>query len=279
MKQFLAAFDGYKMSKSAQAYAIQLAKAADAHLIGVFLDEFFYHTYNSYEIMTTHKDYEKVFKKLSKEDEKKRDQAAHEFVDICEKEGISFSIHRDKNIAVQELKTESMFADLIIIDEFETFTKYHEASPTRFIKDFLGGTQCPGLVVPKKFAPIEEIVLLYDGTPSSLHAIKMFSYVLGNPENLPVEVFSVREKKKAGLHLPGHKLMKEFVNRHFPKATFTSTKGAPEEAIIKYLKSKKQCPIAVLGAYRRGEVSRWLRVSMADVLMEGLDIPLFIAHN
>jgi len=34
----------------------------------------------------------------------------------------------------------------------------------------------------------------------------------------------------------------------------------------------------VLGAYERGALSRWLRPSMADILMQEVDRPLFIAH-
>lgn len=37
--------------------------------------------------------------------------------------------------------------------------------------------------------------------------------------------------------------------------------------------------LVVVGAYKRGAVSRWLRHSMADVLMKELKVPLYIAHN
>ena len=279
MKKFLAVFDGYKMSASTMEYAIQLTKLADAHLVGVFLNEFIYHSYSAYEVMTTYKDYEEVLKKLNAKDEEKREKAALEFQNTCEKEGIRFSIHKNKNIATQELKRESMFADLIIINESETFTKYKETLPTRFIKDLLGDVQCPVLVVSSSFKPINKIILLYDGAPASLHAIKMFSYVLGNPQNLPVEVFTVKEKKKETLHLPGNKLMREFVKRHFPKATFTVVKGDPEMEISHYMRKHSGDELVVLGAYQRGELSRWFKISMADILMKELNIPLFIAHN
>ena len=160
MKKFLAVFDGYKMSLSTLEYAIQLTKLADAHLVGVFLNEFIYHSYSVYEAMTTYKDYEEVLKKLDAKDEEKREKAALEFQRICEKEGIHFSIHKNKDIAIQELKRESMFADLIIINESETFTKYKEPLPTRFIKDLLGDVQCPVLVAPAVFKPVDKIISL-----------------------------------------------------------------------------------------------------------------------
>ncbi|HEU5364415.1 MAG TPA: universal stress protein [Hanamia sp.] len=279
MKKFLAVFDGYKMSESTVKYAIQLTKSANAHLVGIFLDEFIYHSYSVYEVMTTYKDYEKVLEKLDAKDEKKREEAALEFQRICEKAGVQFSIHKDKNIAIQELKHESMFADLIIINESETFTKYKEPLPTRFIKDLLGDVQCPVLVVPSVFKPIDKIICLYDGAPAALHAIKMFSYILDNPQNLPVEVFTVKEKKQQGLHVPDNKLMREFIKRHFPKATFTVIKGDAEMEISNYLRNHPENELVVLGAYQRSELSRWFKMSMADVLMKELNMPLFIAHN
>ena len=279
MKKFLAVFDGYKMSSSTFDYAIQLTKLAEAHLVGIFLNEFIYHSYNVYEIMTTYKDYEEVLKKLDAKDKEKREKAALEFQRACEKEGVRFSIHKDKNIAIHELKRESMYADLIIINESETFTRYKEELPTRFITDLLGDVQCPVLVVPSDFKPIDKIILLYDGAPAGLHAIKMFSYILGNPHNLPVEVFTVKEKKKQGLHVPDNKLMREFIKRHFPKAIFTVIKGDPELEISNYLRKHPENELVVLGAYQRSELSRWFKMSMADILMEQLSMPLFIAHN
>jgi nucleotide-binding universal stress UspA family protein len=279
MKKFLAVFDGYKMSESTMKYAIQLTKLTGAHLIGVFLNEFIYHSYSAYEVMTTYKNYDEVLKELDAKDVQKREEAALEFQKTCEKEGIRFSIHKNKNIAIQELKHESMFADLIIINQSETFTKYKELLPTRFIKDLLGDVQCPVLVVPPVFKPIDKIILLYDGAPAGLHAIKMFSYILGNPQDLPVEVFTVKEQKKQNLHLPDNKLMREFIKRHFPKATFMVAKGDAEIEISNYLRNHSAHELVVLGAYQRSELSRWFKISMADILMKEVNMPLFIAHN
>jgi nucleotide-binding universal stress UspA family protein len=279
MKKYLAVFDGYKFSASTMQYAIQLTRITNAHLVGVFLDEFIYRSYSAYKVMTSYKNYDTVLKELDEKDQKKRDAAVLNFQVACEKSGINFSIHRDRSIALQELKHESMFADLILINKYETFTKYKEDPPTRFIKELLNDVQCPVFVVPKAFKPVDKIVLLYDGAPSSVYAVKIFSYLLGNLEGLPVEVYTVKEQAKADLHVPDNKLMKEFIKRHFPKATFIVAKGDAEEQIHAYLQNHKENELVVLGAYRRSELSRWFKISMADILMRQLNVPLFIAHN
>lgn len=279
MKKFLAVFDGYKFSKSTMDYAIQLTQAADAHLIGVFLDDLVYHSYNAYKVMTTYKNYDPVLKELNVKDKKKRDEAVLKFEKTCSKSGINFSIHRDKNIALQDLKHESMFADLIIINECETFTRFKEQPPTRFIKELLGDVQCPVLVVPNTFKTINKIVLLYDGGPTAVYAVKMFSYLFGNLKAIPIEVLTVKEAFMTNLHLPDNNLMKEFIKRHFPEATYKVIKGNGEEQIKGHLRNHKENELVILGAYRRGELSRWYKTSMADILMRELDTPLFITHN
>ncbi len=279
MKKYIAVFDGYKFSKSTLGYAIQLTQLAEAHLVGVFLDEFIYYTYDWNKIFATYDNPEEVIKKLDAKDQTKRDSAVKAFQQACTSAKISFSIHRDKKIALQELKHESMFADLVIINKNETFTRYTEKIPTRFIKNLLTDVQCPVLVVPKSFKSVDKIVLLYDGSPSSLYALKMFSYLSESLKQLPIEIFTVNDYLTADLRLPDNKLMREFIKRHFPKARFTVVTGGAEEQILGYLRNHKENELLVLGAYQRGELSRLFKKSMADILMKELETPLFIAHS
>ena len=106
----------------------------------------------------------------------------------------------------------------------------------------------------------------------------MFSYLLPQLKHLDTEVISVNPEDST-LHMPGNKLMKEFMKRHYPTAKYTVMKGWAEQEIEKYLKKSPENSLVVLGAYRRGTVSRWFRESMADVLMKEVKLPLFIAHN
>lgn len=277
-KKFLAVFDGFKFSKSTLDYAIQLTKDADAFLVGVFLDEFIYRSYDAVPIMTSYKNAEVILDQLDKKDREKRDASVNEFEKACGRAGVHYSFHRNEGIAIHELKQESVFADLIIINDGETFNRFTENSPTRFIKDLLSDVQCPVLVVPDHFKLIDKITLLYDGRPSSVFAIKMFSYLFGSYPGPDIEVFTVKDKLE-GSHVPNNKLMREFIKRHFPKSKFIVERGNAEEEILGHLRNQKGNNLVILGAYQRGEISRWFKTSMADILMRELDTPLFIAHN
>ncbi len=278
MKKIIAAFDGLKYSGSTSDYAIYLAKQTNTHLVGVFMDDQIYTSYKIYDLIEKEGVSEDKLKKFEAKDKAARDAAAENFEKACQQSGLEYTLHHDRNIAIQELKHESIYADLLIIDSKETLTHHTEKLPTRFIRDLLGDAQCPVLIVPQKYKPVDKIILLYDCEPSSVHAIKMFSYLLPQLENLETEIISVNPINTT-LHLPDNKLMKEFMNRHYPKAKYIVTKGWAEDEIVKHLKQTSENALVVMGAYRRGAVSRWFRESMADSLMKEVKLPLFIAHN
>lgn len=278
MKKIIAAFDGLKYAESTKQYGIYLAKQTNTHLVGVFLEDPTHTSYKIYDVLLEEENPEQKLKKLQSRDVETRRSAANDFEKSCQLSGIEYNVHHDHNLAIRDLKHESIYADLMVIHAGETLTHHPEKTPSRFIRDLLGDAQCPVLLVPSKFRPLEKIVLLYDGEPSSVHAIKMFSYLMPQFKHLPVEVVTVKPHQST-LHLPDQKLMKEFMKRHFPTAKYTVMKGFADDEMVKYLKQSREQALIVLGAYRRGTVSRWFRESMADILMKEVKLPLFIAHN
>lgn len=278
MKKIIAAFDGLKFSESLTSYAVDIAKKSGTYLIGVSLEDITYRSFKFYDIVDEKGVSDAKMKGLMEKDRKTRNMSVIRFGSFCEEAGINYSIHHDRSIAIQELLHESIYADIIIIDSSETLTHYAEDLPTRFIRDLLIDVECPVLLVPNKYKPIQKITLLYDGEPSSVYAIKMLSYMLEPFKHLPVEVITVKTPNQI-LTVPDNRLMKEFMKRHFSDVVYTVLEGLPEEEITTHLKKSKQNSLVVLGAYRRSRVSRWFKESMADMLMKQLKLPLFIAHN
>ena len=279
MHKFIAAIDGLKYSDSTTGYAVQLAKAAGATLAGVFLEDKAYHSYKIYELLDDDGHVSETRRAtLEEKDISARAMAVKHFEKACRREGINFIIHHDEKRAIHELLHESLYADLLIIDKKETLTHYDEKVPTNFVHHLLERVSCPVLVVPSVYTPFEKLVLLYDGGPSSVYAIKMFSYMFPQVKALPTEVITVQEHgDKTGL--PDSRLMKEFMRRHFPLAGYTLLKGMPDIAITQHLTRQKQRAIVVAGAYQRSNVSRWFKASLGDTLLQELDAPLFIAHS
>jgi hypothetical protein len=278
MKKIIAAFDGLKYKQSTRDYAIAIAKQTNTHLVGIFMDDPNYTSYKIYDLVVKEGATEDRLTKMELKDKVTRAAAAANFEKACQQSGLEYTIHHDRNIAIQELKHETIYGDMLIINSKETLTHFTEKLPTRFIRDLLSDAQCPVMIVPQKYKPIDQIILLYDGEPSSVYAIKMFSYLLPELKHLDAEVISVNPVNTT-LHMPDNKLMKEFMKRHFPKAKYSVMKGWAEIEIVQHLKEANENALVVLGAYRRGTVSRWFRESMADILMKEVKQPLFIAHN
>lgn len=279
MKKILAVFDGYKLSESTLRYAIDMAKQTESHLTGIFLDAFFYHSYNLSKILRTSSNPDMTIEELDKQDERQRGLSAYEFEKACQNEGVSFSVHRNHSLPLLELQYESMFADLIVINECEKFTRLDLHEPTDFIKDLLSSLHCPVIVVPDNYKQINKIVFLYDGEVSSLYAIKMFTYLFNNWKDMPIDVITVVENDIIVPQLPGTILMTDFLTRRFSNFNSILLKGNVEEMIMSNLLALGENQLVVLGAYRRSGFSRWLKRSMADTLMIGLDLPLFITHH
>ena len=278
MKKITAAFDGLKYAESTRDYALNLAKQTNTHLVGVFLDDPTDTSCKVYDLISKEGVSEERLKKKEEKDQLLRAKAAADFEQACKQAGLQFTLHHDRKIAIHDLVHETIYSDLMIISAKETLTHYPENLPTRFIRELLSESQCPVLLVPYKYKPIQKIILLYDGEPSSVHAIKMFSYLLPVLKHLDVEVIAVNPVNSS-LHLPDNKLMKEFMKRHYPKVKYTILKGWAEDEIIQHLHQISENVLVVMGAYQRSTVSRWFRESMADILMKEVKFPLFIAHN
>jgi nucleotide-binding universal stress UspA family protein len=278
MNKIIAALDGLKLSRSCIQYAIEMTNQSRGHLVGAFLDDFTYHSYKIHQLVGPEGVSEETLQVLEDEDVSTREKSVGIFEELCEQAAISYAVHRDRNIATRELLHESIFGDLLVIDKNETLSHYDEPIPTRFVRDLLTHVQSPVLLVPDKYKPVDKVILLYNGDPASVYAIKMFNYILPSFFSLPTEVLSIKAEKES-LHLPDKKIMKEFMKSHYPKAAYTLLKGDPEAEIVEYLRHIKQNVLVVLGAYQRGMVSRWFKPSMADILMKELNFPLFIAHN
>jgi nucleotide-binding universal stress UspA family protein len=255
-----------------------MAKLLNAHLVGVFLEDFTYHSFRIFEVAGDDEFSEIRRRELEEQDLAVRREAIDRFEQICREAGVPFSTRQDRNIAIQELLHESLFADFLVIDRKETLTRYEEEVPTRFIRELLERVQCPVLLVPSTYDPVDNVQLLYDGQPGSVYAIKTFCHVLPALRQLPAQVVTVSTEREEP-HIPDSRLLKEFMYRHFPSVNYKVYQGIPETEIIQHIRAVSGHPLVVLGAYRRGMVSRWIRASMADVLMQETSVPLFIAHS
>ena len=150
-------------------------------------------------------------------------------------------------------------------------------SPSPFLKDFLADSHCPVLIVPHTYTFFDKVVLCYDGTPSSIYAIKAFSYLFPESDDLQTTVVSVNEKPTG--HLKDSRNLKDLVQMHFKNASFEILTGEANEELTKYLKTNAEHSIVVMGAYGRNAISRLFHQSLSNKIIKDLNTPVFITHQ
>jgi hypothetical protein len=115
--------------------------------VGVFLESFTRRSYGLKELAAYEGPDQDVLVRVL--DERVSEQFRESLVlfeQACQQEGVRYSIHRDQNIALQELLEESIYAELLIISADQTMTDLEEPVPSHFVWDVLNDIQCP--VIP-----------------------------------------------------------------------------------------------------------------------------------
>lgn len=193
----------------------------------------------------------------------------------CRERGIQTTWQRGKGIALKEVVRESRFADLLLIDRNTSLSNLFPADVPGFIKDVPADAQCPVLVLPEGAGRFGEVVFTYNGSYSSVYAMKKFLQLFPRLGHEKATVIYVPEK---GIPIiPNEQLLKEYLHLYFTEVTFVVLQGLPEVEIRKFLQEKKDA-VAVMGAYGRNTFSRFFNPGNTRNLLRNLHVPVFITH-
>ncbi|WP_018617498.1 universal stress protein [Segetibacter koreensis] len=278
MIKVIAALDALKLSESTVDYSVYFAKEFNAHIVAAFLEEMVYHARPEADEDYVFTDWSQM-DTLVKKEEQLRAVSKKNVQTRFEAEGVNYNIHRDKTFALKSLLRESHYSDMILIDENEKFSNWDSSKPSLFMKNLLSDADCPVIVVPAEFKPIEKFVFAYDGSPSSVYAIRQFSYLFPATPLKEVEILMITDDKHSN-HFPNQHLLKELLKRKYATVLQSIIKSDhTDEALVKHLQAENKNCMLILGAYQRSSFSRWLYQSIADLLIAEVEIPLFIAHK
>ncbi|MFI5129156.1 MAG: hypothetical protein ACHQFX_04165, partial [Chitinophagales bacterium] len=197
------------------------------------------------------------------------------FKEACEKRSVGCTIHRDSGFPAKEVLIESRFADILVIDAATSFNKRYEGMPTDFVKNILKNAECPVIIAPESFDGIDEIIFTYNGSESSVFAIKQFTYLLPQLNNKKITIVQVNENGEWADEDRAN--FKEWLQDHYPSIHFEALKGDTNSELLGYLLTRKNVFI-VMGAYGRTSVSNFFKHSRADILIKTISQPIFISH-
>ncbi len=197
------------------------------------------------------------------------------FTGACQRRSTRYSVHTDNGDPVKELIKESRFADVLVLDPETSFSRKPEAVPTSFARNILKDIECPVIIAPESFEGIEEIIFTYDGSKSSMFAIKQFCYLFPQLDEKKVTLLQVTESEM--VPHANQENLKEWLCAHYNSIGFVTLAGFPTTELLAYL-IRKENAIVVMGAYGRTTFPAVFAHSHADPLIRTLGQAIFIAH-
>ena len=204
------------------------------------------------------------------------EDAVGQFVQLCQKNSIQHLVHKDLyEFSISQLTKETRFADLMIIGS-ETFCKRHIAyRREEYLKHALHSTECPVTIIPEKFKFPSHIILAYDGSASSVFAIKQFAGLLPELCNMKTILVYAGESEE---NIPDQVLIEELATRHFKDLTITKHISDHKNHMTAWFQKYKN-PLIVCGSFGRSGFSELFSRSFIIDVIKDHQTPVFIAHQ
>lgn len=197
--------------------------------------------------------------------------------DFCRLNNIRHAIHTDRlDFALPSIRQETRFADLLVLSSQHFFENINPQQPNAYMKEILHTTECPVMLLPEEFDLPDNIVLAYDGSPSSVYAIKQFIYLFPELLNRPATLVYLSEK--AADKFPDEALITELVGQHFRELHLLRLKTTAHDFFKTWIPSR-ETPWLVTGSYGRSDISLLFSKSFIAEMIRDHRIPVFMAHS
>ncbi len=196
------------------------------------------------------------------------------FTELCEMNKIGYRIHLGSyELCMPQLIKEARFSDLFIACS-EIFHKSFDNKDSHYyLNKALHESECPVIVVPKEFDFPEDIILAYDGSASSIYAIKQFIYLF--PGLCNNNALMVYPNNNTDITIPHKDQIEELISAHFSHLEYLTTSN---KYFKKCLANNKKS-LLVTGSSGRPLLAEITKKSFAKKIIEHHTIPVFIAHN
>jgi hypothetical protein len=275
MKKIIAAINASAFSEKKLLSFMDCADWADGNFLLALLE-----SETSIPLVQTpeaaaHMTYSKADGKPLEENQRNNSSRIESFVASCRNRGLRASILLDRTITAEELIKEARFADLVLIDSSISFSPMAGNDSSGNLQQLLQEAACPVLLLRNGALDVEELIFTYNGSASSVYAIKQFTQMFPALSEKIVTLLYIAEN---GLEsVPEHTKIMNYLQYHYDKIAIRILKGNPSDEITSFLRNRKAA-LVTFGAYGRSALSRFFHASEADNTLRALKLPVFITH-
>lgn len=272
MKKVLVVFDGKNFSEGALNFAIQLQQLSPFLVVGVVLS-----TLNRSLANTGRYDMEGYIADIVETEADTIVNNIQRFKTLCKEHNIMCTVHNDAGVdaPLNELVKESRFADLLIVGSEVFYNELDAPGVNVNLKFVLHEAECPVILVPENFNFPESVVMAYDGSASSVYAIKAFTSLFPALRDKPALLVFANEKKE---ELPHRQYIEELIGSSYKNLTIQKLGVNPARYFGIWSKSLKK-PIIVAGSYGRSGMSELFHKNFLSEAIGDHKYPVFIAHK
>lgn len=276
MKKIIAAVDALNFTEKELRGYRYIADKARGHLTILFLENIAGESIlQTTTLETGYLNYSDLYAESVKAREEKAEENRKRLVSFYRDNCMDVTIRPLPGVPASEVLAESRFADLLLVRNNTSFAMLNETNPPVFVREMLADAECPVMILPEDVHYFEEIIFTYNGTASSMYAIRQFSQLFDDLSEVPVKVVYIQEKDNKAI--PSGKLVKEYLNSHYENVVFDSLEGKPSAELLAQTTHKTHSVIT-FGAYGRSKTSRFFHRSESDSILRTANIPLFITH-
>ena len=271
MKKVLIAFDGSHFSHGAFEFVKRLNGIQKVLATGIFLPAINYNEIlYSFGGMTGPLYYEEVNLK----DTSILQENIDLFKQLCVQNEIEYKVHPhiEKDV-ILELKRESRYADVLLISSTLFYENMGKETHDDYIENILHKSECPVVLLPENDNAPENIILAYDGSESSVYAIKQFAYLFSEFAHIKTTLVYAGPN-----NIPNLAYINELVCSHFTDLEILELKTTPRKYFDTWLQNVKR-PMLITGSHARTAMSEMLKESFVTKTIQNLNIPIFIAHK
>ena len=278
MEKIIIAIDSHNLDENAVGFACHIAKLTGSKLSAVFLEDRQAIRNLALEAMTEPPAMaEQTILEAALEEaqgQTLREKNMLLFKELTKGEGVRSSIYLDKGVPAKELVTETLFADLLILDA-NAFGDIAGDPPSGFVRDIIHNTGCPVIIAPEVFNGVDNIVFCYDGGRSSLYAMKQFAHLFPGLAGQRAKVVDLHPD----LTLPlDQARIVTWLKTHYAAVDWLAVRPDEAVALFRFL-AEKGDDIVVMGAYGKGLLASFFPQDEQLGITRTTPIPLFITQH